>query len=146
VRTPVLTATAAMLLNVLLNATLILVDPLREALGHGGLALANTISVLLNASLLLLILRRRGLALWDRSLASTALRALAAGGAMGVAAWWLWRLAGPLCESSRILEAALLALCILASAGVYFAAAYALRVADLREALAIVAGRKGKAA
>ena len=143
VRTPVLTATATMLLNVLLNATLILVDPLREALGHGGLALANTISVLLNASLLLLILRRRGLALWDRSLTSTALRTLAAGAAMGVAAGWFWRLAAPLRESSRILETVLLALCVTASAGVYFAAAYALRIPDLREALAIVGGRKG---
>lgn len=145
VRTPVLVATAAMVVSVTFNVLLLTVGPLRATLGHGGLALANTLGVLVNAILLLCILHRRGLALWEPGLTLTAVRTLQAGAAMGIAAWAMWEFGGNRAvEAGQLWGFAALAATIALSAGVYFALAFALRVPDLGEALRIVARREGR--
>ncbi len=143
VRTPVLTATAAMIVNIVLNVLLVTVAPLRDGLGHAGLALANTLGVLVNASLLFWILHRIGLGLWDASLARSLSRSLVAACLMGLVSWGLWKLFGvSSMEQSRLLGAVALAVIIAVSAAAYFAFAMALKVPDLREGVNLLLRRK----
>ncbi|KPK76413.1 MAG: hypothetical protein AMJ79_06755 [Phycisphaerae bacterium SM23_30] len=142
VRTPILIASVAMVINVALNLSLIKIAFLRQTLGHGGLALANTVGVLVNTALLLLILHKRGLALWSLELTLTSLRTLAAAAVMGVATWCLWEILGPAAmQASKLLAAAWLVVTIALSVVVYYAAALTLRVPDLRKAVHIVLRR-----
>ena len=143
VRTPVLTATAAMVVNIVLNVLLVTVAPLRESLGHVGLALANTVGVLVNAGLLFWILQRMGLGLWDASLARSLSRSLIAASLMGLVSWGLWRLFGASwMEQSKLLGMLGLVAVILCSTVAYFAFAMVLKVPDLREGLRLVLRRR----
>ena len=81
--TPVLVGVAAMSLNIALS--LLWVD----ALGYGGLALANTTATTLEMLFLLWLLRRRMHGLDGRRLAGTIARSIAAATAMA-ASLWLW--------------------------------------------------------
>ena len=81
--TPVLVGVAAMSLNIALS--LLWVD----ALGYGGLALANTTATTLEMVFLLWLLRRRMGGLDGRRLAGTLIRSVAAAGVMA-GALWLW--------------------------------------------------------
>jgi len=147
VRTPVIVGAAAMLFNVALNVLLVTVRPLRDSLGHGGLALANTLGVILNTTLLQIVLMRRGLPLWDRTLTMTALKTLLAGGVMGAAAWGTWRAVHPLVAGRHGLAPVIfLAGTLCASVVLYFLVAFLLRVPDLRDALRFVLRRGGKRA
>ncbi len=147
VRTPVITASLAMLVNVVLNVVLVKIAVANQnpKFGLGGLALANTIGVLVNAVVLLVILHRRGLAFWSLELTLTGLRTLAAAAVMGLATWGLWTLLGPKAlAANKLLAAVWLIVTIALSAGVYIAVALMLRVPDLREAIDIVLRRGPK--
>lgn len=144
VRTPVLCATVAMLLNVALNVLLLAVAPLRQNLGHGGLALANTIGVLVHTALLFYILKKRGLPLWDKALTVTLGKTALAAGAMGLSGWAFWQWLEPRLPALQALHTAALLATIAALAALYFAIAFFLRVEDLQAAGRILLRRRRK--
>lgn len=82
-KTPVYTAMAAMVLNVILS--IILMRPL----GVGGLALATAMSSYFNAAVLCILLRRRLGILGLRRAAGTLAKTLIASAAMGAVSYWL---------------------------------------------------------
>jgi putative peptidoglycan lipid II flippase len=86
-KTPVWTAFAAFLLNVIFS--LLLMKPLL----HGGLALATTLSALVNMLLLLWFLRRKIGTFGGRGVFLSGVKALAASLPMGVAVFYSCRLA-----------------------------------------------------
>jgi putative peptidoglycan lipid II flippase len=146
VRTPVIAGAIAVLTNVACNVILVTVRPLREHLGHGGLALANTLGVIVNTTVLQIVLRRRGLPLWDHTLNATIVKTLAAGSAMGAAAWGIWRIVHPFAIGhGRLVSVGALAATIIASVTLYFLVALLVRVPDLHDALRLVL-RRGKKA
>jgi putative peptidoglycan lipid II flippase len=144
VRTPVVAAAAAMVLNIALNVLLVFVRPIRESLGLGGLALSNTLGVFLNTGLLFYILGRRGLNIWDKSLTLAGLQTLLAALVMGAAVHTGWRYLGPFAGDSILLRAGLLGLLITVGGGIYFATALLLRLQDVRQALSLLARRGRK--
>jgi putative peptidoglycan lipid II flippase len=81
-RTPVIISAWTLLVNVLLG--LLLMGPL----GHGGLALALTLSSVFNAALLVWALRRKIGPLGLRSVASSLLRIVPATAAMALVVWF----------------------------------------------------------
>ncbi|MFP4580294.1 MAG: murein biosynthesis integral membrane protein MurJ [Candidatus Sumerlaeia bacterium] len=142
VRTPVLTATVAMVVNIALNVLLVGVAPLRETLGHGGLALATTLSVFLNTFLLFTILQKRRIGLWDMGLTITAIKTTAAAAIMGLCGWYIWpRLDAAIPE---LLAARIVALggLIALLAAFYFVLCFMLRVRDLSGAKNILLRKK----
>jgi len=80
-RTPVIVSAATVLLNVVLNLTLV------RVMGFTGLALGTAASAIFNASLLLWLLRSRLAGIDDRRVAGSFARIGAASLVMGVAAW-----------------------------------------------------------
>jgi putative peptidoglycan lipid II flippase len=145
VKTPVVAGIAALAVNIALNIALIGIVPLRSALGHAGLALANTLGVLANALVLMAVLEKRGLSLWNRRLTHTAFGTLAAAGGMGIAAWALWEKAWPLANiQSRIADSVALLVIIAASGALYFVLAWALRVPNIGEAFSLLLHRRRK--
>jgi putative peptidoglycan lipid II flippase len=80
-RTPVLVSGVTVLLNVVLNVTLV------RVMGFTGLALGTAVSALVNAALLLWMLRSRLGGLDERRIARSFVRIAAASLVMGVAAW-----------------------------------------------------------
>ncbi len=77
-KTPVIIACAAMLLNAVLNVSVVLIPFLRELLGAGGLALATSVASALNFILLILVFRKRKGLIGGRRIASSLWRHLAA--------------------------------------------------------------------
>ena len=145
VRTPVIAAACAMIVNVALNFALISIPCLRTNLGHAGLALANTVGVLINAIILLLILRKKGLHLWNLDLTYTALRTLIAAALMGAVAWHLWYILAPdAVQNSQLLALAWLLMTITLAAAAYLLAALALRIPDLKSTLKILLKKSSK--
>ncbi|MCP4712826.1 MAG: murein biosynthesis integral membrane protein MurJ [Planctomycetes bacterium] len=139
VRTPVMAATCAMIVNVVLNIALIKISYLRTNLGHTGLALASTIGVLVNTVILLLILRKKGLNLWNLDLTFTALRTGIAAVVMGVVAWFCWNFLGATAmEKSKFFALAWLLTTIAIAAVTYLLAALALGIPDLKSSLKII--------
>ncbi len=84
-RTPVIVGVSTMALNVLLSLAL------RGPLGHGGLALANTIAIMLEMGLLLVLLSKRIGGLDWQGLWTTVLKTGVASLAMGAALFWMAR-------------------------------------------------------
>jgi len=80
-RTPVLVSVATVLLNVVLNLTLV------RVMGFTGLALGTAASAIFNAAALLWLLRSRLDGIDERRVASSCVRIGAASLAMGLAAW-----------------------------------------------------------
>lgn len=80
-RTPVLVSAATVLLNVVLNLTLV------RAMGFEGLALGTAISAVFNATVLLWVLRSKLGGLDERRVATSFARIGLASLAMGLAAW-----------------------------------------------------------
>jgi len=146
IKTTVWTGAAAMLLNIALNVTVVFTPYLKEHLGHGGLALANTLGVALNTVLLQIILTRRGMKLWDATVTITALKTFAAACVMGAAAWGMWHGLYTLVPHSHLTGLFLLSVVIIISVGVYFTAAFLLQVPDLREAFQMVIRKFRKSA
>jgi putative peptidoglycan lipid II flippase len=139
VRTPVLIGAVSMVINILLNVLVIMIEPLRSTLGHGGLALANTLSVLVNAILLLWILQRKGLVIWDRMLSLTAIKTSVAASIMGLFSWFLWDiLSEEALAKSTIAEGGLLMGTLVVSGMIYVGVALLLRVPDIQEVLLIL--------
>ncbi len=138
-RTPVKVALLALVTNIAFS--LLLMGPL----GHGGLALANSVSSGVNFSILFYLLRRRLGTLEGRRILVSFLKTLAASVVMGVAAWsvlhgGLWETSG---ESLR--KALYLGGTMLLSAGVYLAAAAVLGSDELRTVLGFFRrGRRGR--
>lgn len=139
-KTPVKAAAGSMAVNLVACVTL------PAWLGHGGVALANTLAALFTAALLMLMIRRHfGSPASGWQVIGPALRALAAGALMGVVVWWM---AGELLVLDRLTSKLDLGLAlggvITVGTTVYFLAALALGAAEPRELLALLR-RKGSA-
>jgi putative peptidoglycan lipid II flippase len=80
-RTPVIVSAVTVLLNVVLNVTLV------RVIGFTGLALGTAVSAIFNASALLFLLRSRLGGLDERRVTASFARICAAAAAMGAAAW-----------------------------------------------------------
>ncbi len=144
VKTPVVAGVVSLLVNIALNLVVIFVEPVRLALGHAGLALANTFGVLANALVLMAVLEKRGLSLWNGRLTRTAFGTLGAACGMGAAAWALWEKVWPLAGvQSRTLGGVALLGIIGVSGAFYFVLAWALRVPNVSDAFALLV-RKGR--
>lgn len=144
VRTPVLVGAVSMLFSVALNVLVVATPALREHLRHGGLALATTLGVLLNAAALMAILKHRGLALWDADQTTAFLKALVASAIMALAARALWVALAPAVPESPVVRPAVLGAAVCLGGAVYFAAAFALRLGELRQALEILLRRRAR--
>jgi putative peptidoglycan lipid II flippase len=133
-RTPVRIAILAMLINLALN--LILIWPL----AHVGLALSTALAAWVNAALLYLTLRRRGQFAIDARLKQRSVRIAAATLLMTVVLLLLGPMIMPyLLGHGWTIRILALAVLLAAGAGVYFAAAFALRAVtpgELREQFA----------
>jgi putative peptidoglycan lipid II flippase len=106
-----------------------------NVLGVTGLALANTIAALLEMTLLIVVIRRRLGGFDDRRVALSALKTAAASVAMGLAVWGFLNVTA----SASVVVHAMGGMII--GAGVFFGAAWLLRVEELRT-LAGLLGRK----
>jgi len=131
--TPLLLAAASAGANILLAA--LLMGPL----GHGGLALANSLAVTAEVLALLLILRQRLGGMGGRALGRLLLRALAAAAMMGGAILLLTAYASRAGWGNLMTLAAAGAV----GGGVYLAACQALGVRELPRFVAAVIGRGG---
>jgi putative peptidoglycan lipid II flippase len=135
-RTPVMVSVATVLANAALNVALV------RVMGYQGLALGTSIAALFNATLLLFFLRRRLRGIEGGRVAGSLARILAASAAMGataigvetaVTAW--------LPGSGVVVQIVRLSAAIGAAVGVLAAAAYALRIREFHEGLALLLRR-----
>jgi putative peptidoglycan lipid II flippase len=132
---PMIAAGASMVLNIGLCYAL------REPLGHGGIALANSASALLSAVILALWLGPRVGGVAFGQWAASALRSLAASAALGAALWW---------GSPKILSAGDTGLAaapglfaaVLLGALLYLTTAHLLGASEPRELLAVLRRRR----
>jgi putative peptidoglycan lipid II flippase len=137
-RTPVVAASGAFVLNLLLSLLL-----MRTPLNYGGLALANALAALAEAAILMHLVRARlgGLDLWPVGASLT--RTLAASLLMGLTIATLPSLLQERLVLPRDLELALIVgIVALAGAVVYLGLAYALRSDELRVLLGFARSRK----
>ncbi len=133
--TPVLVGVGAMILNIGLSFWWV------RVLGHGGLALANSIATTLEMVLLIWLLRRQiGGFAWRQFAASIGRQGVAAL-VMGVAIWfWLrWQ---PVAGASTIRVWVITLGGIALAGAVYLAMAFLLRSPELQPALAILRRRR----
>ncbi len=141
-RTPVLVSVGAVAVNLLLNLMLV------DVLGYRGLALGTSLASLFNAGLLVWLLQRRFADVEGTPVAAALVKMLAASLAMGAGAWLADR------ELSRVLPSGIviwkhldlyltlrLGLAIATGVVILLAAARALRLAELDEAIARVTRR-----
>jgi len=140
-KTPVKAAAGSMAVNLVACLTL----PIW--LGHGGVALANTLAALFIAALLVFFIRQRfGVPERGWRIGGASLRALAAGALMGLVVWWL---AGEVLVLDRLTSKLQLGLAlggvIAAGAVVYFLTALVLGAAEPRELLALVRRKRSAA-
>ena len=131
-RTPVIVATAVMVLNVACSALLV------KPFGINGLAFANSLSSLAEAVVLVAILRRRVGDVDGGLFGSSLVRIGVAAAAMAISAWVsnaiLWHAAGTIWQ-----HAATLAVDIIAGGAVFFVVGTLLRVRELAALLAMAA-------
>jgi putative peptidoglycan lipid II flippase len=145
-RTPVVVSVLTVLINLILNVTLV------RVLGFRGLALGTAIASIFNAAALLWMLRARLDGLDGGRVGVALVKIVAASLAMGAAAWWVNR------ELESILPAGTfiwkhidmylslrLLLAIVTAVGVLIATARLLRIAELDEASSRVLRRVGVA-
>jgi putative peptidoglycan lipid II flippase len=129
-RTPVIVASAVMVLNVACSALLV------RPFGINGLASANSLSSLTEAAVLIIILRSRIGAVDGDLIGSSVLRIAVAAGAMALSAWAtnaiLWHAAGTIWQ-----HAASLAVDIIVGGAVFFVVGTLLRVRELAALLAM---------
>jgi putative peptidoglycan lipid II flippase len=140
-RTPFFVACGALVANALLGLAL------RAPLGHGGLALAQSLAVSAEVLVLLAVLRRRMGGVDGRALAATLARALAGAGAMALAIGATLRAVAPLTDGwpERLALLAEVGLASLAGLAVYLAVTFVLGSAELR-ALPGLVRRRGELA
>jgi len=131
-RTPVVTAFAAFVLNLVFS--LVLMGPLQ----HGGLALASTLSALCNLVLLLWFIRRKVGAFGARSVGAAALKGVVASVPMGVAVYLILGLVDWSRPGAKLVKGAVLGGGVAAGIALFFAAAHLLGCEEARDALALV--------
>lgn len=137
-RTPVIISMLSVVVSVIMNLLLV------HWLSYRGLALSTSVAALFNASAQVWMLRRAVGALETRALVDTVLRVLLASGAMSVAAWGGHRVMLTALPGDAIwLQATRLGVAIAAAVAVLVLAAWTLRVAALREGVALVTRRLG---
>jgi putative peptidoglycan lipid II flippase len=135
-RTPVMVSMASVLVNVGLNLALV------RVLGYRGLALGTSITALLNAAAQLWLLRRRLSGIEGRTIAASFVRVLLASLVMAAVAWGADRLLLQWLPGETLpLQALRLALVIALAVGALVAAATALGIPELAEALALARRR-----
>jgi putative peptidoglycan lipid II flippase len=135
-RTPVMVSVATVLANAALNMALV------RVMGYQGLALGTSIAALFNATMLLFFLRRRLGGIEGGRVAGSLARILAASAAMGAAAIGVeTAVASWLPGSGLVVQIVRLSAAIGAAVGVLAAAAYALRIREFHEGLALVLRR-----
>jgi putative peptidoglycan lipid II flippase len=133
--TPLVLAAASAALNILLAA--LLMGPL----GHGGLALANSVAVTLEVLALLVLLQRRLGQVIDRDFGSLMARLLIASAAMGGAILLLTTYAGRAGWGNLVT----LAIAGAVGGGVYLVACQVLRIRELQRFIRAVIGRESQA-
>jgi putative peptidoglycan lipid II flippase len=135
-RIPVIVSIITVLINAALNLVLV------RVLGFTGLALGTSIAAIFNATTLLVLLRRRLRGLDDRRLSGSFIRIVLASAAMGAAAFATGRgleLLAP--GGSIVLQVVRVGVAIGVALAVLAAAAWALRIREFTEALALVMRR-----
>ena len=119
-KTPVVLGVLSLVINLMMSLALI------NVLGVTGLALANTTAALIEMTLLIVVIRRRLGGLDDRRLALSALKTTVAAVTMGLVVWEFLGVAANTGVVIRTLGG------IAIGAGVFFVAAWLLRVEELR--------------
>ena len=135
-RTPVMVSIATVLMNALLNIALV------RVLGYMGLALGTSIAALFNAALLMIFLRRRLDGIEGGRVAASLVRIVIASGLMGAAALGVERTAAAWIPGTGLLVQIIrLSTTIAAAVGVLAGAAYALRIREFHEGMALLTRR-----
>ena len=128
-KTPVLLGIVSLVINLIISLSLIL------TLGVTGLALANTIAALLEMTLLTLMIRKRLGGLDDRRVAISGLKTVFASIVMGLVVWGFLNASADISVLVRAAGGTII------GAGVFFVAAWLLRIEELRSVLAALARR-----
>jgi putative peptidoglycan lipid II flippase len=135
-RTPVIVSGITVLANALLNVALV------RVMGYRGLALGTSIAALFNATLLMVFLRRRLDGIEGGRVFASLARILIASAVMGVAALGIERAATAWMPGTGLLVQIIrLSATIATATGVLAAAAYALRIREFEEGIALVTRR-----
>ena len=135
-RTPVMISVATVLANALLNVALV------RVMGYQGLALGTSIAALFNATLLMFFLRRRLEGIEGGRVAGSLVRIVIASFVMGAAAVGTDIAAGAwLPGTGLVAQIIRLAATIAAAIGVLSVAAYALRIREFHDGVALVTRR-----
>jgi putative peptidoglycan lipid II flippase len=135
-RTPVMISVATVLTNALLNVALV------RVMGYKGLALGTSIAALFNAALLMFFLRRRLDGIEGGRVAGSLVRIVIASAVMGAAAAGAYTLAGVwLPGTGLIVQIIRLAATMAIAIGVLSLAAYALRIREFHDGVALVTRR-----
>ncbi len=137
-KTPVKTAVAALLTNILLSAIFINWTPL----AHGGLALAASLASTLNIALLTVMLRKKIGRMDGGRILKSLLKIVPASIAMGIIGWWVsiqpvWSKAGNSLEKAELLVGG-----IAASFVFYVIAMWVLRSEELKFLWGIIKRKK----
>jgi putative peptidoglycan lipid II flippase len=135
-RTPVMISVATVLANALLNVALV------RVMGYRGLALGTSIAALFNAALLMFFLRRRLHGIEGGRVAGSLARIVVASLVMGAAVVGTDTVAGAwLPGTGLVVQIIRLAATIAAALGVLSVAAYALRIREFHDGMALVTRR-----
>jgi putative peptidoglycan lipid II flippase len=137
-RTPVVSAFAAFLTNVLFS--LLLMGPLK----HGGLALASSLAALANFTLLAWLLRRKIGPFGGRSIAAAGLKSLAASLPMGGAVWWLTGLVDWSVRGHKLVHAAFMGGTVIVGAGLFLLLARMLNSGEAVDLVGLVRKKLGR--
>ena len=132
-KTPVIVASASMVLNILLNFAMV------KPLGYKGLAIATTISYTVNFAVLYALLCARFGSLWDREFAVALLRMIVAGSIMLAVAYGVNRRILLYFPTSRLYSVVIPIFC---ASAVYAVLCYFLDVPDLRSFLDVLRGKR----
>ena len=135
-RVPVIVSAASVLLNVVLNITLV------QTLGYRGLALGASLTAIVNASVQLLLLRREIQGLEGSRIATAFVRVIAASAVMGAVSWLTYDLMlGALPGSSLATQIIRLLVAIGMSLAALAGMAQLLRIQEFGEARDLVLRR-----
>jgi putative peptidoglycan lipid II flippase len=131
-RTPVILGILSLVLNLILSLTLI--GPMHIA----GLALANTIAAMAEMTLLSITLRSKLGGLDDQRILATTFKTVVASLAMAIGVWGFLNLT----ESAGSIVRGVMG--ILLGGGIFFGAAWLLRIEELRTMLAMIKRRRSR--
>ncbi len=126
-RTPVKIAVLALATNIVLSAAFVLWTPL----GHGGLALANSLAAALNISLLVRRLRKKIGRMDGRRISKSLMKIVPASAVMGLIGWWISRDPAWGSVGNNLYKIGLLGGGVIASVAFYGVAMWLLRSEEL---------------